>query len=52
MMTCRLCSGEEFDDPQDARDHVTSIHADLCTEELQEFVTEAEDRVYQDLISE
>lgn len=45
MLTCKL-DGAEFDDHDEAMDHVRDAHFDLVTGELQEFVSEAEEAVF------
>lgn len=45
MLTCKL-DGAEFDDHDEAMQHICDAHSDLIDEELQEFASEAEEAVF------
>jgi hypothetical protein len=51
MLTCTL-DGEEFDDEDVAKDHIREKHSDLIDEELQDFVSDAEERIFESYLEE
>ena len=51
MFTCNL-DGAEFEDRDEAMDHLRDVHSGLISEELQDFTSEAEDRVFEGYINE
>lgn len=51
MLTCKL-DGEEFEDRDKAMDHLRDAHSDLIDEELQEFIGDAEEIIFENQIDE
>lgn len=45
MLTCKL-DGEEFDDHDEAINHLEETHSDLIDEELQQYISIAEEAVF------
>jgi hypothetical protein len=51
MWNCRI-DGEQFDDEDVAKDHIRDKHSDLIDEELQDFVSDAEERIFETQLEE
>lgn len=51
MLTCKL-DGDEFEDKDEAMDHLREKHSELIDEELQEYISDAEEVVYENQIDE
>jgi hypothetical protein len=46
MWNCRI-DGNEFEDEDSAKDHIREKHSGLIDEELQDFVSDAEERIFE-----
>jgi hypothetical protein len=51
MLICKLDS-QQFDDKASAVDHLRLDHSELIDDELAEFISEAEDNVFQEQFEE
>lgn len=51
MFNCKL-DGDEFEDRDEAMDHLRDKHSDLIDEELQEFISDAEQIIFENQIDE
>ena len=52
MIRCKLCDGEEFNDQQEATEHLYSEHSDLIDEKLTDYMSEAATEVEEEIFEE
>lgn len=49
MITCTC--GEEFETQESAEEHVTTIHADVCDQKLEEYIADSQRDACEEMLS-